>query len=487
MHATEATPDTTSATPPMLREIADLPGPRGLPLLGNLLAIKPTRFHLQLEAWGREYGAYYRLRFGKHNVLVVGDHEAVATMLRDRPDGFRRSVRMEEVGVEMGLDPGLFGVNGDAWRRQRRMVMAGFDPAHVKAYFPAMAQVAGRLEGRWRRAAAAGSAIDLQSDLMRYTVDTIAGLAFGTEVNTLESGEDVIQQHLDKIFPALFNRALAPFSYWRYVKLPADRALDSSIAAVKTSIDGFIAQARDRLSADPARREHPPNLLEAMIVAADLPDSGITGREVAGNVMTMLLAGEDTTANTLSWMIYLLTRNPQTLALAQAEVRAHAGDASDLSPERMAALDYVEACAHETMRLKPVGPFNVLVALRDCVVGDVHVPARTGVFCLMRQDSVDERFVPQASSFQPERWLGAGGPAQAASSARRISMPFGAGPRVCPGRYLAMLEIKMAMAVLLGRFDIESVTTPDGGEAREHMAFSMSPMGLSMRLRTRDA
>ena len=181
-------------------------------------------------------------------------------MLRDRPDGFRRSVRMEEVGMEMGLDPGVFGVNGDAWRRQRRMVMAGFDPAHVKAYFPAMAKVARRLERRWRQAAAAGSAIDLQSDLMRYTVDTIAGLAFGTEVNTLESGEDVIQQHLDKIFPALFNRALAPFPYWRYVKMPADRALDRSIAAVKTSIDGFIAQARDRLQADPARREHPPNL-----------------------------------------------------------------------------------------------------------------------------------------------------------------------------------------------------------------------------------
>ena len=64
-------------------------------------------------------------------------------------------------------------------------------------------------------------------------------------------------------------------------------------------------------------------------------------------------------------------------------------------------------------------------------------------------------------------------------------MPFGAGPRVCPGRYLAMLEIKMAMAVLLGQFDVQSVTTPDGGEAREHMAFSMSPVGLSMRLRAR--
>ena len=64
-------------------------------------------------------------------------------------------------------------------------------------------------------------------------------------------------------------------------------------------------------------------------------------------------------------------------------------------------------------------------------------------------------------------------------------MPFGAGPRVCPGRYLALLEIKMAMAMLLSRFEIESVSTPDGSEPREHMAFAMSPVGLRLRLRER--
>ena len=78
-----------------------------------------------------------------------------------------------------------------------------------------------------------------------------------------------------------------------------------------------------------------------------------------------------------------------------------------------------------------------------------------------------------------------GGPGQALSSAKRISMPFGAGPRVCPGRYLALLEIKMAMAMLLTHFEIETVTTPDGAEAAEHMSFTMMPVGLQMRLRER--
>ena len=475
-----------AAEPVALRSIADLPGPRGIPLMGNALQIEPARMHLQLEQWAHEHGPYYRLKFGKHQVLVVADHEAIAAGLRDRPDGFRRSVRMEQVSAAMGLLPGVFGSNGEDWRRQRRMVMAGFDPAHVKAYFPSMVRVARRLEGRWRKAAQAGAPIDLQADLMRYTVDTIAGLAFGAEVNTLESGEDVIQRHLDKIFPALFNRIFTPFDYWRYCKLPSDRALDRSIALVQTAIAGFIAAARKRLEHDAGRRAHPPNLLEAMILAADQPDSGLSDRHVAGNVMTMLLAGEDTTANTLSWMIYLLTRHPDMLAKAQAEVRAQAGDSERFSPEQMGALDYVEACAHETMRLKPVAPMNVMLALRDSVIGDVRVPTGTQVFCVMRHDSVDERFIPQAARFMPERWLGEGGSSLAASSAKRISMPFGAGPRVCPGRYLAMLEIKMAMAVLLGRFDIASLTTPDGGDAREHMAFTMAPVGLSLRLTAED-
>ena len=103
----------------------------------------------------------------------------------------------------------------------------------------------------------------------------------------------------------------------------------------------------------------------------------------------------------------------------------------------------------------------------------------------MRRDSVSDEHVPRAAAFEPERWLaaGVGGAAVLAGSARRISMPFGAGPRICPGRYLALLEMKMAMATLLGRFELDSVDTPDGQIAQEKLAFAMAPVGLTMRLR----
>jgi cytochrome P450 len=481
-------PATATAIPAKLRRFEDLPGPPGIPWFGNALQIDTTRLHLQLEQWCREYGPFFKLQLVKRKVIVVGDHEAVAAMLRDRPDGFSRTARLQEIWAEMGLQPGVFGANGEVWRRQRRMVMAGFDPAHVKNYFPALQGVAQRLGARWRKAARADQAIELQADLMRYTVDAIAGLAFGSEVRTLESDGDVIQQHLDKIFPALFKRIFAPLATWRWVRLPADRRLERSIVEIKAAVAGFIAQARARLDADPASREHPRNLLEAMLVAADQEGSGIDDDQVAGNVLTMLLAGEDTTANTVAWMIHLLWRNPAALARATEEVRRVITDPAAPTLEQVARLDYLEACAHETMRLKPVAPQLPLQAWHDTTLGDVHVPAGMVVIALMRRDSVSEQFVPRAAAFEPERWLpqeGQGGPGALASAAKRTSMPFGAGPRICPGRYLALLEMKMALVVLLGQFDITSVDTPDGKEPREHLALTMTPVGLRMRLRER--
>src|SRR5690349_5760992 len=154
---------------------------------------------------------------------------------------------------------------------------------------------------------------------MRYTVDTVSGLAFGADVNTLESDDDVIQRHLDKIFPAIFRRLMAALPTWRYWKSAADRELDDSVAAIGVAIRGFVDAARKRLE-DPARRAAPENLLEAMIVAADDPSSGITPNEIHGNVLTMLLAGEDTTANSLAWAIWLLYKHPECLARPRARM-----------------------------------------------------------------------------------------------------------------------------------------------------------------------
>ena len=469
------------AMPRRLRSIDELPGPRGWPIIGNLAQVRMARIHQDIERWCPQYGPIFRLRFGSTRLLVVADHEVVNSLLRDRPDAFGRTSRLRKVGIEMGGTPGLFSAEGDAWRRQRRMVMASFAPGHIRAFLPLLLKVTQRLQSRWRKAARSGQWIDLQADLKRFTVDAIAGLAFGTEVNTLESGDDVIQRHLDIVLGGLYRRTMSPLPYWRWIRLPADRQIERSNAAVRDAINGFIAAARQRMQADPSLREQPRNLLEAMLAAADAGDAGVDDRDVAGNVSTMLFAGEDTTANTLAWLIWLLHRHPDALGRAQNEVRQAVPDMTAATLERIDALDYLDACASEAMRLKPVAPFLGAEALRDTTVADIHVPAGTLVWCVLRHDSVDDRHFPRAAAFEPERWLADAG------ATKRVALPFGAGPRLCPGRYLALLEIKLAMAMLLGSFEIDAVDTPDGGDAREVMHFTMNPVGLRMRLRERPA
>ena len=242
---TEAAP---VAAPARLREIDELPSPPRLPIVGNALQFERARMHQRVERWVREHGPYFKGTVtgpgrGRRRLLVIADHAALGALLRDRPDGFRRSKRLAEITAEIGSSAvGVFGSEGEAWKRQRRMVMAGFDPRHLRAYFSSLVKVSERLAGRWGRAADAAAPIDLQADLMRYTVDTVSGLAFGAEVNTLESDDDVIQRHLDKIFPAIFRRNMAVLPTWRYWMTAADRELDDSVAAIGVAIRSSILE-----------------------------------------------------------------------------------------------------------------------------------------------------------------------------------------------------------------------------------------------------
>jgi cytochrome P450 len=236
------------------------------------------------------------------------------------------------------------------------------------------------------------------------------------------------------------------------------------------------------MRADPALRETPSNLIEAMIAARDAGGSGLDDSDVAGNVFTMLIAGEDTTANTLAWMTYLLSRTPTAMQRAVSEVDGALGsDGMVRRFEQAGSLPYLDACASEAMRLKPVAPVIFSQAARDTTVAGIAVPAGAIVCLIMRAGAADARHFPDPQSFDPARW------AAVDSAAKRVSMPFGAGPRLCPGRYLALLEIKMVMAMLLRSFDVQSVSVASGGQANEQMALTMAPEPLRMRLALRNS
>ena len=233
----------------MPRLIKDLPGPRGLPLLGNLLQLDTGRMHTILSKWADEFGPMYRYRVAKHDAVVLADAGLINEVLRNRPDGFRRGKRMQAIVLELGVD-GVFNAEGAEWRRQRKLAMLALNTNHLREFFARLEVVTARLQRRWERAAAAGETVDASADLRRFTVDVTSSLAFATDLNTLESEGDVIQQHLDKIFPAIARRLFALVPYWRWFKLRADRELDAAVTQVHELVNGLVADARRRAASD---------------------------------------------------------------------------------------------------------------------------------------------------------------------------------------------------------------------------------------------
>lgn len=465
-----------------MRAIHELPGPNGLPLLGNLLQLNLGRLHHVLEQWCHEFGSIYSFDLGPRTIVVVAEAEAIQNILRQRPTKFRRLGSIESVFKEMGIT-GVFSAEGEQWKRQRRLTAHALDTAHLREFFPTLIKVTERLKNRWHAAARRGDAVDVQQDLMRYTVDVTTSLAFGYDMNTLEEEGDIIQQHLEKVFPMINRRINAAFPYWRFLKLPADRALDRSLDSVRTTINGFITQARARLAQHPELAAHPTNFLEAMLTARDDGGAAFTDEEIYGNALTILLAGEDTTANSLAWMMHFMVERPEIQEEMRREAESVVGRAGLLGQLQDAErLKYIEAVTHETMRLKPVAPVLFLETIEEVDVGDVSLGKGTPLMLLTLHPALRDAHFAAAAQFKPERWLGET-PEPGSAHNPKAFFPFGSGPRFCPGRNLALLEIKMVMAMVCSTFDLLKPARAVAVE--EVFSFTMMPEHLSVVFRDR--
>jgi cytochrome P450 len=335
---------------------------------------------------------------------VTSEVETALSVLKDRPIRFRRLSTIESVAAEMGIN-GAFSIEGEAWRPQRNLVTRALAPHQLESFFPTLQLIADRLRRRWQRSADAGADSDILQDLTRFTVDTTATLVFGNEVNTLESDDDAIQQHIGVILPMVSYRVNALFPYWRYVKLPKDYQLDRSLKAVRTFAEEMMGHARDRMRCSPG--ETPRNLLEAMLALRDEPDSGFSDDDVYANIITLLLAGEDTTAYSLAWAMHILAgdqelqsrlRRAALEALGDARVPATFADTTKLS--------LFEGAAFEAMRMRPVAPLNFLEANEDTELAGIAIPKGTPVFLLTRPAVLDDNNYQDAKDFKPERWAG---------------------------------------------------------------------------------
>ncbi|MGO9763862.1 MAG: cytochrome P450 [Solirubrobacteraceae bacterium] len=461
----------------MGRSIAELPGPRGLPLLGNALQLPTAKFHAVAEGWCERYGPICRFDVGRRRIIALADADAINTVLRDRPDGYRRWREIETVTRELAGTLGVFHVEGADWRHQRRLAVTALNSNHLQRYFDVVRTCTERLRLRLARAAADGGPVDIGRDLTAYTVDVTSTLAFGHDLNTIEQGEGELQEHIQRVFDVTGRRLTIPVPYWRYFKLPYDRAADRSMAAIHDAITTFITQARTRITERPQLRQEPENFLESMIAAQE-QDNTFTDAEIVGNVFTLLLAGEDTTAHTMAWTLWYLSQQRDIQARWTDEADHALGDERSPSMyDTIGELRYGEAVLREAMRLKPVAPVLFLETLTDTLLADTHLPAGTRLLLLTRQAGL--RATGRAREFDPSRWLGKQAPDQ------KTFLPFGAGPRFCPGRNLAFLESKAALAMIARNFHIE--LDQSEGPVTETFQFTMAPNALRIRLTDRAA
>jgi cytochrome P450 len=454
-----------------------LPGPPGLPWLGNMLQMDAQRPHVTMRQWGEAYRPIFRFAIGGKQFVGLTDHAAIQQLLRDRPARVRRMRSIQEVIDEIA-GTGLFSAEGEDWRRQRKLMAPAFNPASVQQYFPQVKFVTKRLSRLLHSRAQAGAPFEIQRDFMNYAVDVTTWLTTGCDVNTMETGGEEFQRDLEEAFPAIARRINAPFPYWRYVQLGRDRRLNEALTRLRGRVNHMVAARRERT---PVKNLLDGDLLDALVQARDEDGEPLSEKEIFGNIITMLTAGEDTTAYSLAWTILFMTRAPEVQQRMRAEVeRVLGGSAVVERFEQLEGLEFIEAVALEAMRLKPVAPALFLEANEDLLVLDTCIPRGMNIAALTSFDALAEENFTFAGEFRPERWLANERPETWNHNVRAF-MPFGGGARVCPGRSLAMIEIKFVLAMICRQFQVQRYEA--AGTLDERFVFSVAPANLHVTLR----
>lgn len=455
------------------------PGPDGFPLVGNYFQVSLKQLHIDLENWADQYGPIYRISLGPSDIAVISDKQAILRVLQQRPQTFRRDHRLEEIATELQLK-GVFVAEGNDWKRQRRIVIAALTRAKLSKFFPDLTTIVERLMLRWERAATHSQPINIGDDLIRFTVDVTMQIAFGVESNTLESSGPVIQQHLDRVFPKVHQRANFPFAYWRYFKLPSDRKLDQSLGEIRLKANQIIETTRNRLNENPERRKAPGNFLEALLVELEKERTLFSDAEIFANIGTLLLAGEDTTANTIAWAIYHFSKYPHYLTKVRDEIDSVLVNHRVIqSVEQSKQLPFLDAFRDESMRLKPVAPLMVMEAKDYVDILGISIPSGTPLILLTRYLATRQENFGEPHKFLPRRWLKSAAE-EPLNHDSRASLPFGGGPRFCPGQKLALLQIRSVLTMLCRNFNFEMVDVK--GSVEECLAFTMFPQNLFVRL-----
>ena len=371
---------------------------------------------------------------------VVSEPAAVRRIFLDNAANYRKDALQLRV-LRPGLGAGLLTADGEDWRAQRRALAPLFSPRQVAAFAPAMGRVAAaaveRLAGQRD-----GRILDLSEEMGRVALEMLEQTLFSTG---LERDASQFQRAVTSYFNTIgkldpLDLIGAPDFLPRIGRLRGRATLDFFARAV----DDIIA-ARRRLLAS---RETPPTDILTLLLSAQDPQTGraISEDDVRANIVTFIGAGHETTANALTWTLYLLSQAPDWREKVEAEIDAcfHPSAPNDAAEN----LPVAKAVLEEALRLYPPAAILSREAIDDDILAGRRIPAGTVVtvspFLLHRHHLLWE----DPGSFNPDRFLG---PKREAID-RYAYIPFGAGPRVCIGMGFAMLEALIVLGHLLREF-----------------------------------
>jgi cytochrome P450 len=415
------------------------PGPKGHWLLGNLAEFRRDLLGFFTRC-AREYGDLVALRLGTRHVHLASHPDFVEQVLVTENRKFGKSYVFELLRPVLGN--GLLNSEGEFWLRQRRLMQPAFSKASVNSYADIiLAQTAQTLE-QWQD----GKQSDLHHEMNRLALGLVGKALMDIDLsdvsNEISGPIDSAMRDFSSRFEGWFNPPM-------WIPTPRNRRAKRNVRQLDTVVNRIIRQRRE------SGRDR-GDLLSKLIAARDEVDqTGMTDRQLRDEVMTLFLAGHETTANALTWAWFLLSQNPQAEARLLEELSSVVGNRL---PEigDVPKLVYTEAVVKESMRLYPPAFAFSRRVLTDATIGGYHVPAGSAVIMSQWVVHRDPRWWDQPEQFRPERWLNG----QAKEQPDYAYFPFGGGPRGCIGNLFAMLETTLVIATIAPRIRFE-LTAPE--------------------------
>jgi cytochrome P450 len=441
------------------------PGPKGHFLLGSLpqMAQNPPEFLRRLTD---QYEDIAHFRMAAFDTYLITNPDLIHEVLVSQRDQFVKST-FDKLILSKFLGNGLILSDGDYHRRQRRLVQPAFHTRRIESYAATMTEYTLRLLDSWQP----GETRDIHTDMMQITMEIVSKTLFDSEVG----GAGIIAgraiEELQEISNVEFRTALA-LPEW--LPIPRSRRRRNARVALDSVVLRFIEE----------RRQNPQDrgdLLSMLLLSADEDGQRMTDREVRDEAVNLFAAGHETTSNALTWTWYALAQNPDIEARLHEELDSvSAGRTPTLAD--LPSLPYTEMVIKESLRLyPPVWALNARLTLADVNLGGYRIPRKSRVFISPYALHRSARFFADPLRFDPERFL----PENEARIPRYAYFPFGGGPRICIGSSFALLEARLILAAIAGRWRL---TLAPGHDVEPEALITLRPKhGLRMQLHPRTA